>query len=209
VPLRAVFFDIGETLVDETRMWGAWAEALEVPALTLFALLGAAIARGEHHRSVFDHFSPGRLSRARDRMRSVEPFLPGDLYPDALPCLSALRDRGLRVGIGGNQPSAMEAALAAAGMPADVVGSSERWGVEKPAPDYFRRLVAEIGVPAAEVLHVGDRLDNDVLPALQLGLQAVLVRRGPWGLLHAAQAALPVRVLESLMEIPELVDQLR
>ncbi|HEY1907174.1 MAG TPA: HAD family hydrolase [Myxococcaceae bacterium] len=209
MPLRAVFLDIGETLVDETRMWGAWADALEVPALTLFALLGAAIARGEHHRSVFDHFSPGRLARARGRMRSVEPLVPGDLYPDAVPCLSALRDRGLRVGIGGNQPAAIEAALVAVGVPADVIGSSERWGVEKPAPEFFRRLVAETGVPAEEVLHVGDRLDNDVLPALREGLQAALIRRGPWGLLHAARTAAPVRVLESLMEVPELVDQLR
>jgi HAD superfamily hydrolase (TIGR01549 family) len=209
VPLHAVFFDVGETLVDETRMWDAWAEALEVPALTLFGLLGAAIARGEHHRSVFEHFSPGRVARARDRMRSVQPLLPSDLYPDALPCLSALRERGLRIGLSGNQPAAMEAALVAAGMPADVVGSSERWGVEKPSPDYFRRLVSESGVAAAEVLHVGDRLDNDVLPALQLGLRAALIRRGPWGLLHAARAAPSVTVLESLMEVPELVDSLR
>jgi FMN phosphatase YigB (HAD superfamily) len=209
VPLRAVFFDVGETLVDETRMWGAWADALEVPALTLFGLLGAAIARGEHHRSVFDHFTAGRLTRARNRIRTVEPLLPGDLYPDALPCLSILRDRGLRVGITGNQPSAMEAALVSAGVPADLVASSERWGVEKPAPEFFRRLVAESGVPAAEVLHVGDRLDNDVLPALQAGLRAALIRRGPWGMLHAAQAPASVPVLESLMEVPELVDQLR
>jgi FMN phosphatase YigB (HAD superfamily) len=209
VPLRAVFFDIGETLVDETRMWGAWAEALEVPALTLFGLLGAAIARGEHHRTVFAHFSPGRRARARERMRTVDPLLPGDLYPDALPCLTALRDRGLRVGLTGNQPAAMEVALVAAGVPADVVGSSERWGVEKPAPEFFRRLVAESGVPAAEILHVGDRLDNDVLPALREGLRAALIRRGPWGLLHARQATAPVRVLESLMEAPELVDSLR
>ena len=207
--IRAVFLDVGETLVDETRMWGAWAEALEVPALTLFGLLGAAIAGGEHHRSVFDHFTAGRLARARERMRTVEPLLPGDLYPDALPCLSALRDRGLRVGITGNQPSAMEAALIAARVPADVIASSERWGVEKPSPEFFRRLVAESGVPAAEVLHVGDRLDNDVIPARQAGLRAALIRRGPWGVLHAAQAPASVSVLEPLFEVPELVDQLR
>jgi len=209
VAIRAVFLDVGETLVDETRMWGAWAEALEVPALTLFGVLGAAIAGGEHHRSVFDHFTAGRLARARERMRTVEPLLPGDLYPDALPCLSALHDRGLRVGITGNQPSAMEAALIAARVPADVIASSERWGVEKPSPEFFRRLVAESGVPAAEVLHVGDRLDNDVIPARQAGLRAALIRRGPWGVLHAAQAPASVSVLESLFEVPELVDQLR
>ena len=209
MPIRAVFFDIGETLVDETRMWSAWADALEVPRLTLLGLLGAAIARGEHHRSVFDHFSPARVAMARNRMGSVERLVPGDLYPDAMPCLSALRARGLRIGITGNQPAEMEAALVAAGVPVDVVGSSERWGVEKPAPEFFRRLVAESGHAAPELLHVGDRLDNDVLPALQEGLRAVLIRRGPWGLLHAAQAGASIRVLDSLMEVPELVDPLR
>ena len=113
------------------------------------------------------------------------------------------------MGLTGNQPSAMEAALVAAGVPADVVASSERWGVEKPAPEFFRRLLTESGVPAREVLHVGDRLDNDVLPALQAGLRAALIRRGPWGMLHAAQAPASVSVLDSLMEVPELVDQLR
>ncbi len=33
----------------------------------------------------------------------------------------------------------------------------------------------------SEVLYVGDRLDNDVLPAKSAGMQAVLIRRGPWG----------------------------
>jgi len=209
VPIRAVFLDIGETLVDETRMWGAWADALEVPPLTLFGLLGAAIARGEHHRSIFGHFTPGRVERARSRMRSVDLLVPGDLYPDVFPCLAALRARGLQIGLTGNQPSAMETALVAAGVAADVVGSSERWGAEKPAPEYFRRLLAESGHPAAEVLHVGDRLDNDVLPALQAGLHAALLRRGPWGLLHAAQAEPSVTVLDSLMQVPELLDSLR
>jgi hypothetical protein len=36
VAIRAVFFGIGETLVDETRRWGAWADALEVPRTEAF-----------------------------------------------------------------------------------------------------------------------------------------------------------------------------
>ena len=43
----------------------------------------------------------------------------------------------------------------------DFVGSSERWGVEKPAPEFFAR-VAETGRPDAEIAYVGDRVDNDV-----------------------------------------------
>lgn len=211
MPIRAVFLDVGETLVDETRMWSAWADALEVPRLTLFGLLGATIAREEHHRRVFDHFGANRLERARERMRSVKLLVPGDLYPDVLPCLSALRARGLILGAAGNEPAELEAALVSAGIPLDIVGSSERWGVEKPAPEFFARVVAEAGCSAAEVLYAGDRLDNDVLPALRSGLKAALVRRGPWGILHArrAEAGRADAVIADLMELPELVDRLR
>jgi FMN phosphatase YigB (HAD superfamily) len=211
VRIRAVFFDVGETLVDETRMWGAWADALEVPRLTLFGLLGASIARDQHHRQVLERFGANRLARAEDRMRTVEPLAPGDLYPDVLACLSALRSRGLILGAAGNQPSALETALVAAGIPLDVVGSSERWGVEKPSPEFFERVLAEAGCSAGEVLYVGDRLDNDVLPALRSGLRAVLVRRGPWGILHAqrVEAGRADGVIDGLMELPELVDRLR
>jgi FMN phosphatase YigB (HAD superfamily) len=82
----------------------------------------------------------------------------------------------------------------------DVVGSSERWRVEKPSPEFFARLVSEAGCPAGEVAYVGDRVDNDILPALAAGMVAVHLRRGPWGYLHDAPAE-AIRV-ESLAELP-------
>lgn len=56
--LRAVVFDVGETLVDETRAWSAWADWLGIPRLTFLAVCGAAIARGE-----LDHRAPLRTFR--------------------------------------------------------------------------------------------------------------------------------------------------
>jgi FMN phosphatase YigB (HAD superfamily) len=54
-------------------------------------------------------------------------------------------------------------------------------------------------VDADEVAYVGDRVDNDVEPALAAGMTAVHVRRGPWGYLHQPpSAALRVRSLEEL-----------
>ena len=47
--IKAVVFDVGETLVDETRAWGEWADHLGIPRLTLFATLGAAVADAGHH----------------------------------------------------------------------------------------------------------------------------------------------------------------
>jgi len=65
------------------------------------------------------------------------------------------------------------------------VAASERWGVHKPSPGYFARLVAETGAAPEEIAYVGDRLDNDVLPARSAGLWAIFLRRGPWGHIHA------------------------
>jgi len=53
---------------------------------------------------------------------------------------------------------------------------------------------------------VGDRLDNDVLPAMALGMVGVFVVRGPWGLVQrawpeAAQADLTVDTLDGLSRL--------
>ena len=58
--------------------------------------------------------------------------------------------------------------------------------MRKPDPAFFGALVRLAGVDAAEVAYVGDRVDNDVLPALRAGLVAIHLRRGPWGFLQRA-----------------------
>ena len=59
MPIRAVWFDVGEALVDETREYGTWADWLGVPRHTFSAVFGAVIARGRDYREVFQHFRPG------------------------------------------------------------------------------------------------------------------------------------------------------
>ena len=104
-----------------------------------------------------------------------------DLYPDALACLQAVGALGLRVGIVGNQTAAMERWARTAALPADVISSSASLGVRKPDPRFFQRIVELAGCDPAEVAYVGDRVDNDVLPAAAAGLVAIHVRRGPVG----------------------------
>jgi len=103
------------------------------------------------------------------------PFSDQDLHADALPCLAALRERGLRLGAAGNMYAWHEDFLRAH---VDFVGSSERWGVEKPEAGFFEHVAEEAGVPAAEIAYVGDRVDKDVLPAIAAGMTAVRIRRG-------------------------------
>ena len=58
MPIRAVCFDVGETLIDETREWDGWAAFLGVPRLTLFTALGVTMSRGQSLRTVFQIFRP-------------------------------------------------------------------------------------------------------------------------------------------------------
>ena len=170
--LNAVVFDVGETLVDETGMWERAADAAGVPRFTLMGVLGGLAARGEHH------------NRAWDLLGVEHPastWKPEEFYPDALPCLRALRRKGVLVGAAGNVPAGHEEPLREY---VDLLGSSGRWGSEKPAPEFFARIVEESGFAADEIAYVGDRVDNDVAPALEAGMVAVHIRRGPWGHLH-------------------------
>ena len=76
--IRAIFFDVGETLVDETRQWGLWADFLGVPRFTFFAVLGGIIQAGRHHREVFSYFDAestmSRLGTGSARRAAVTNF---------------------------------------------------------------------------------------------------------------------------------------
>lgn len=206
--VRAVVFDVGETLIDETRHWGEWADWMGVPRLTFFAAFGAVVERGWPHRRVFDLVRPGFDLAAEQARRAASGwtyrFEPGDFYPDALPCLAALSAAGYRLGVAGNQPQAAEAALAAAGVAVDFIASSARWGVEKPDPAFFAKVAEAAGAEPAAIAYVGDRLDNDVLPAKAAGMFAVFLRRGPWGVItaDAPEAAAADLRLDTLADLP-------
>ncbi|GAA3120232.1 hypothetical protein GCM10010466_08880 [Planomonospora alba] len=209
--IEAVFFDVGETIVDETREYGTWADWLGVPRHTFSAVFGAVIARGGDYRETFQYFRPGfDLHAERERRAEAgepESFSEENLYADARPCLAALREQGLRVGLAGNQTARAEKILRALDLPVDLIGTSDSWGVEKPSDAFFERVVAEAGCPAGAVLYVGDRLDNDVKPAQAAGIPTALIRRGPWGyILQDPEAAERCLFrLDSLAELPELV----
>jgi len=206
--VRAVVFDVGETLIDETTEYGTWADWLGVQRHTFSAMFGAVIARGEDYRQTFQHFRPG-FDLAVERLRRqqagfAERFDERDLHPDARPCLEKLRQLGFLVVVAGNQTAQAERLLRGLELPVDFVGTSDGWGVEKPSPEFFERIIAECRCAPGEIAYVGDRLDNDIRPAVAAGMIAVFVRRGPWGYIHAAHpdvARAHLRV-ESLDELP-------
>jgi len=194
--LRAVFFDVGETLIDEERYWRAVAEAAGLGPHVVWAALGMTIARSEEHWELWQHLGVERPADAWDSI----VYSTDDLYPDALECLERLRTAGLVVGIAGNQTAALEAWARSSELPVDVVTGSDSLGVRKPDQAFFERLVDIAGVAASELAYVGDRADNDAAPAFAAGLVAVHIRRGPWGRLQPTPEG--AIAIESLTELP-------
>ena len=191
-----VVLDLGETLLDETRAWAERADHLGVPHLTFMAVLGAVVAARRDHREVFTYFP---VAEAPPPWRAEAE----DLYDDALPTLAALRDRGYRLAVMANQP--LEALPLLRSLPIDKVAASAEWDVHKPDPAFFARVAAEVGAAPERIAYVGDRVDNDVLPAKAAGMLAVFLRRGPWGVLHAEwpEAAQADVRLDALAELPD------
>jgi HAD superfamily hydrolase (TIGR01662 family) len=205
--VAAVVFDVGEVLIDESRHRARWIEWGGIDPERFDAEMRAAITRGEEYGQVFRRLSPGfdiNAGRAALRARyGAAPFDAADLYPDVREALAGLRAAGFRLGVAGNQPVEAEAALRALDLPFDFIASSAGWSLRKPAPDFFAKVVEAAGVDAHRVAYVGDRVDNDVLPARAAGLFAVFLKRGPWAEIHALrpEAAEAHLRIESLAEL--------
>ncbi len=209
----AVVFDIGEVLIDESRLWEAWAGLVGISPLTFAAVLGASISQGGDHHEAFAHVAPNVDWRqlAEEHERIFQGIQAIDLYPDARACMASLREQGVRVGVAGNQPAMRQAQLDALDLPCDFIMTSEELGVEKPERAFFEAVVDRVDVDGADhVLYVGDRVDNDVIAAYDAGLRTCWLRRGPWGLLQdLPDDVVPDIVLEGLGELPEIVKDWR
>ncbi|CAM5636009.1 HAD family hydrolase [Streptomyces purpurascens] len=211
--IRAVVFDVGECLVDETREYGTWADWLGVPRHTFHAMFGGVIAQGRDYRETFQAFRPGfDLYEEREKRAAAgqpESFGEEDLYEDVRPTLGQLRADGLWLGIAGNQT------VRAGGLlrelfsgDVDLIGTSDDWGASKPDPEFFKRVAEAVPFEVREILYVGDRCDNDIRPAVQAGMHTALVHRGPWATIQwdsTEARELPTFRVEDLLELSDRV----
>jgi HAD superfamily hydrolase (TIGR01549 family) len=210
--VSAVVFDVGETLLDDSREWGAWADWVGVPRHTFSTVLGAVTAAGRDNADTFQYFRPGfdlaRERQLREDSGRGEQIDDADLYPDVRPSLEALRAAGLWVGVAGNQTPRAAQLLRALDLPVDYIGTSGEWGVAKPNRGFFERIIEIAPGRPEEIVYVGDHRDNDVLPAKAVRLRVALIRRGPWGYLWADDPLVRDNadwVIDSLTELPELL----
>jgi putative hydrolase of the HAD superfamily len=197
VPLRAVLFDAGNTLLflDHPRMAAAVGSALGLPLTGPALAAGAALAARAMEAPRLDDRARAsayleslflqagvpraRLPEVRDALASLhgERHLWSGTAGDTHDALARLRSAGLRLGVVSNSDGRVAEALAAAGLSTyfDVVVDSALAGVEKPDPAIFRTALEALAVTPGEVLYVGDLYEVDVVGARAAGLQAVLL----------------------------------
>jgi putative hydrolase of the HAD superfamily len=228
--LRAVFLDVGGTLLHEVRpRFALYADAARARGLALDDLAMLDHMRAAHGalprvlRGAFRYSDPWfeAFIRAifRERLGLPEAELPRlttelfavferadtfRVYPGARALVRSCRERGLKVGLISNWSARLPRVLAALGLgdAFDPVLCSACESLEKPDPELFRRALARAGVPAGAALHAGDDPSNDGRGAREAGLEAVLVdHAGRLENLAAARAFPRVRGLPELRDL--------
>jgi putative hydrolase of the HAD superfamily len=201
---RAVFFDVGDTLLDTSAM-------LDAALYTALVPIAPGVSLAEVRRAVetsaadlptrtppfedvrenvewwMDRYrrvgealtlSPEALDRFVHRV--VAGHLTGDplrVVPGVPEVLGALAARGLRLGVISNWDDTLDDILTRKGLREhfETVVVSTAFGQAKPSREIFEHALQTLGVAASEAWHVGDDANADAAGAARAGLTAVLL----------------------------------
>jgi putative hydrolase of the HAD superfamily len=221
--IRAVFFDVDQTLVDfdaaavraHTALFGEadgyrlWCELTPQfwplftdGTLTFDEMRAARMAR--YLELSGDRCRDGALMEKRRWALVEESF---QTFDDVQPCLDQLRGQGLSLGVITNNESVHQRRkLVTVGLDDafDAVVISGEVGIAKPDRAIFTLACERLDVPPAHALHVGDLLDTDARAAQAAGLTGVWLDR-----LGLDDGTAEVPVIGSLDALPELVGAVR
>jgi HAD superfamily hydrolase (TIGR01549 family) len=201
VRLRAVLFDVDFTLAQPGPLLGPEGyraagerHGLELDPARYAEARAAAVLDLEHHPEL-DHDEEVWIRFTEDIVRGMggegdsvraiaveitrgwERSENFELYDDAVPTLSALRDLGLAIGLVSNTGRDLDAFIRHFHLDVDAWISSGVHGKVKPSPTIFRAALEMLDVEPEEAAMVGDSPIDDVEGARALGMQAFLVDR--------------------------------
>jgi putative hydrolase of the HAD superfamily len=193
--IRAVIFDVGGPLDMETAFEAAIdADIRAALARAGFVIDDAAYAAAE--RGAVETFAPSlyraviwrltggdaeKSQRVHDSMEAGSAKRKMfELREGIADVLDGLKGRGLKLGLAANQPARVLRMLEehAVGRYFESHGISGIVGYRKPDLRLFLHVCADLGVEPHECVMVGDRIDNDIVPAKTLGMRTVLLRTG-------------------------------
>lgn len=121
--------------------------------------------------------SPFAKSELFQRFAGPEPW---DVYREVPETLKALQQKGARMVVISNWDDRLPALLKALGLADffETIVFSAGVGVEKPFPGIFQSALEALDLPAEQVVHIGDRIREDVEGARGVGMQSIHLTRG-------------------------------
>lgn len=174
--VKWIFFDIGSTLVDESECYKArYTETIENTDIPYEDFEAKVIAFSKQNKKG-DHEATKYYGLSLPKWRKELEIL----YPETKDVLKRLYDKGYKLGIIANQSAGSAKRLDDRGILKyfDVVAASAEEGVAKPDAEIFRRALAKADCAPQNAVMVGDRLDNDIVPAKEIGMKTVWIKQG-------------------------------
>ena len=202
--VKWIFFDVGTTLVDETEAYNhRIREVIEGTDITFEQFQEKRIFfAGQNLKGDLEAIKYFGLEKTPWHKEDEVP------YPDAEDVLRYLRRHGYKIGVIANQSLGTADRLEQWGLLKyiDVVAASAELGVAKPDKAIFDKALEMAGCTAQEAVMIGDRLDNDIIPAKKLGMKTIWIRQG-FAIYQNPQntAEQPDYIVDSLAELKKIL----
>ena len=198
--IQWLFFDVGSTLVDESK-------ANEHRILD--AIRGTGLSYEETYERAVQIAKQGNAHPLKCLGLPLTLWHSEDerVYPEAQECLRRLHEK-YKLGIIANQIPGTAERMKQYGLLQylDLVVASAEEGLAKPDPRIFQTALERAGCRPEQAVMIGDRLDNDILPAKQLGMHTIWIRQGFGGM---AETGAEKEVADcSVGSLPELLELL-
>ena len=199
--LQWLFFDIGSTLVDESK---AYEHRIKD------TIADSNITYEHFYETMLNFWRQGKKGDTEvarlfnlklGKWHSEDEFL----YPETHNCLEKLSQK-YKIGIIANQVLGTKDRLAKMGILKyiDLIVASAEVGVSKPDLEIFKIAFDRAMCKPEQAVMIGDRLDNDIAPAKQLGMKTVWIRQGFGGLAIPDTDNSPDCAVDNLYEVCEL-----
>lgn len=222
---RAVFFDIDDTLYASSELAyharenavNAMIDAglVEKDPKKVFSLLEAIVKeKGSNFTRHFD------LLLERVRMEWNPAIIAAGVaayhdtkisyihpYPDTVPVLLQLREKGCKLGIITNGIAVKQwEKLIRLGLNHffHAVVISESYGVSKPSRELYEIALREMGVDAKDAVMVGDKIDVDIAGAKDAGFRTVWISHKK----PLAGDVKPDAMVESIAQLPRVIEEM-
>ncbi|MFM7311249.1 MAG: HAD family hydrolase [Flavobacteriales bacterium] len=211
--IRAVFFDVANTLLHKGDLLMRMQEALQKNGIQVSLehlaerhkwVSESMVFPDKTSRAFYEHFNAEMLlalgakpsASIISEMFEACTYLPWSAFDDC----AALEKLTLPKGVLSNWDSTLREKLKEhITVEFDWVLGSADTGVQKPNPVFFQTMIQQSGFDPGDILFIGDSMRLDISPALDCGIKAVLIDRNH----HYPQAS--VKRITSLHQIFEIL----